>query len=43
VFPWGLTVVAIDHPFAATVKVGPEALAAVRHSDSGGNRHRIIV
>jgi len=24
-----LTVVAIDHPFAGTVKVGPDALASV--------------
>ena len=43
IFAGLLTVVAIDHPFAGTVKVGPEALAAVikdfaelRHSDSQG-------
>jgi hypothetical protein len=29
IFAGLLTVVAIDHPFAGTVKVGPEALAAV--------------
>ena len=28
IFAGLLTVVAIDHPFAGTVKVGPDALAA---------------
>jgi len=39
IFSGLLTVIAIDHPFAGTVKVGPEALIAVIN-DFGDNGPR---
>jgi hypothetical protein len=35
-----LTIVAIDHPFAGHVKVGPEALIAVVDDFGAAPRHR---
>jgi len=40
IFAGLLTVVAIDHPFAGTVKVGPEALAAVVKDFAGAPPQR---
>ncbi len=36
IFSGLLTIIAIDHPFAGTVKVGPEALVDVVHDFAGG-------
>ena len=38
IFAGLLTVAAIDHPFAGTVKVGPEALSAVLVDYTGATR-----
>ena len=40
IFAGLLTVVVIDHPFAGTVKVGPEALAAVVKDFAGAPPQR---
>jgi hypothetical protein len=40
IFAGLLTVVAIDYPFAGTVKVGPEALAAVVKDFAGASPQR---
>jgi hypothetical protein len=36
IFSGLLTIIAIDHPFAGTVKVGPEALVDVVHDFADG-------
>ncbi len=39
IFSGLLTIVAIDRPFAGTVKVGPQALAAVVEDFGGASAH----
>jgi hypothetical protein len=38
IFSGLLTIIALDHPFAGTVKVGPEALSAVLENFGGAPR-----